>query len=104
MARCTRKYVLEVHHKNRNGGNDLGNAEVLCEPCHEATSSYGTLGTSPPAFSQETKEAALQRAGWQCECTRSGGCHQQESEYFYLVIHESYFVLLENGKTKIAVG
>lgn len=75
MARCTQKYGLEVHHKNRNGGNDLGNAEVLCNPCHEATSSYGTIGTSPPAFSQDTKDTALRHAGNQCECTRIGGCH-----------------------------
>ena len=75
MARCTRTWNLEVHHKNRYGGNDLGNAEVLCNPCHEATSSYGTSGTSPPAFSQDTKDKVLKRAGNQCECTRTSGCH-----------------------------
>jgi hypothetical protein len=75
MARCTRTYGLEVHHKSRTGGNDLGNAEVLCSPCHEATPSYGTPGTSPPDFSEDTKERARRRAGNQCECTRTGGCH-----------------------------
>ena len=74
MARCTRTRDLEVHHKNRNGSNNLGNAEVLCNPCHEATGSYGTPGNSPPAFSQDIKEAALKNANWQCECTRTG-CH-----------------------------
>jgi 5-methylcytosine-specific restriction endonuclease McrA len=75
MARCTKTYGLEVHHRNRNGGNGLDNAEVLCEACHEATPSYGTPGVSPPDFSEETKQAALRRAGNQCECTRTGGCH-----------------------------
>ena len=75
MARCTRTWGLEVHHKNRYGSNDLGNAEVLCSQCHEETSSYGTPGTSPSEFSQETKDKALRRAGNQCECTRTGGCH-----------------------------
>lgn len=75
MARCTRTNGLEVHHKNRSGGNDLGNAEVLCQPCHEATSSYGTPGTSPPDFTEETKRQAHQRAGGRCECLRTGGCH-----------------------------
>jgi len=75
MARCTRTYGLEVHHKRRDGGNDLSNAEVLCEPCHEETSTYGEPGKTPPEFSYETKDKALQRAGYQCECTRTGGCH-----------------------------
>ena len=71
---CVIQANLEVHHKNRNGGNDLGNAEVLCQQCHEATYSYGTSGSSPPAFSQDTKDRAMRRAGNQCECTREG-CH-----------------------------
>ena len=75
MARCTRTRNLEVHHKRRDGGNDLSNAEVLCEPCHEATSTYGVPGSAPPEFIEETKQAALRRAGNQCECTRTGGCH-----------------------------
>jgi len=75
MAQCTKTYGLEVHHRNRNGGNDLGNAEVLCSSCHTDTGTYGTPGRTPPAFSEETKQAALRRAGNQCECTRTGGCH-----------------------------
>jgi hypothetical protein len=75
MARCTTKYGLEVHHIDPNGGNDLGNAQVLCQPCHEATPSYGGPGPSPPAFSEDTKKHALTNAGGQCECTRTGGCH-----------------------------
>jgi 5-methylcytosine-specific restriction endonuclease McrA len=75
MARCTRTRNLEVHHKRRDGGNDLSNAEVLCEKCHIATSTYGILGKTPPEFTEETKKAALKRAGGRCECTRSGGCH-----------------------------
>ncbi len=75
MARCKRTRNLEVHHRRRDGGNDLSNAEVLCGSCHTATSTYGVSGTTPPAFTVATKIAALRRAGDQCECTRSGGCH-----------------------------
>lgn len=75
MARCKETKKLQVHHKRRDGGTEVGNAEVLCSPCHAATSTYGTPGKSPPAFSETTKEAALRRAGDQCECTRTGGCH-----------------------------
>jgi 5-methylcytosine-specific restriction endonuclease McrA len=75
MARCTKKYGLEVHHKRRGGGNGLDNAEVLCQKCHEATITYAEPGKSPPPFDQSTKDKALKRAGNQCECTRTGGCH-----------------------------
>lgn len=75
MARCTVKRSLEVHHKRRDGGNSLENAEVLCQNCHKATSTYGVSGTSPEPFTQETKDKALKRANNQCECTRTGGCH-----------------------------
>lgn len=75
MTRCTRIRNLEIHHKRRDSGNDLSNAEVLCGPCHSATSTYGVQGKTPPAFTVGTKEAALKRAGNQCECIRSGGCH-----------------------------
>jgi len=70
MARCSRTRNLEVHHKRRDGGNGLDNAEVLCSDCHANTSTYGTPGKSPEPFSQETKDRALKRAGHQCECTR----------------------------------
>ncbi len=75
MARCVRTRDLEVHHKRKDGGNDLSNAEVLCPQCHQATSTYGPPGKSPPPFDQATKDKALKRSGNQCECTRSGGCH-----------------------------
>ena len=75
MSRCSTKSNLEVHHKRRDGGNTLSNAEVLCQKCHKATATYGTPGKSPEAFSQETKDAALKRAGNRCECNRIGGCH-----------------------------
>ena len=55
---------------NRAGGNDIGNAEVLCEPCHQATRSFGVPGKSPPAFSQEVKTRAISNAGNRCQCTR----------------------------------
>ena len=75
MARCTRTKGLEVHHKRRDGGNGLDNAEVLCLPCHTATSTFGSPGKSPPPFSEETKRVAFILAGNQCQCTRTGGCH-----------------------------
>ncbi len=76
MSRCIRTAELEVHHKNRSAGNDLSNAQVLCQQCHEKTPSYGQEGTSPPDFSEETKQQALRRAGNQCECTSDyRGCH-----------------------------
>mgnify|MGYP003804941827 FL=1 len=71
MARFTRTRNLEVHHIRRGGGNGLDNAEVLCSDCHAKTSTYGTSGKSPDPFSQDTKDRALKRAGYQCECTRS---------------------------------
>ena len=75
MARCTKKSNLDVHHKRKDGGNGLENAEVLCEACHMATYSFGTHNPSPLPFLRETKEKALERAGNQCECTKTGGCH-----------------------------
>lgn len=70
MARCKNTKDLEVHHKRRDGGNGLDNAEVLCQSCHSNTSTYGVPGTSPPRFSQATKEDTLKRAGYRCECER----------------------------------
>ncbi len=75
MARCTAKSNLEVHHKRRDGGNGLDNAEVLCQKCHKATETYGTPGKSSDLFDQATKEKALKLASNQCECTHTGGCH-----------------------------
>jgi hypothetical protein len=65
---------LEIHHKQRDGGNGIDNAQVLCQSCHEKTPSYGKEGKSPPEFSSQTKEAVLKRAGNQCECERPK-CH-----------------------------
>ncbi len=74
MARCTQTKNLEVHHKNSKGSNGLDNARVLCEPCHEATNSYGKPGKSPPAFTEKTKEEAKENAKNRCECALTG-CH-----------------------------
>ncbi len=73
--RCTRKRDLAVHHKRRNAGNELSNAEVLCPECHKATNTFGTSGRTPPGFSGQTIQDALERAGFRCECRRIGGCH-----------------------------
>jgi 5-methylcytosine-specific restriction endonuclease McrA len=75
MARCTRTRDLEVHHKRRDGGTGIDNAEVLCPTCHQATTSYGTPGKSPAPFSEDVKAKAIRNAGSQCECIRTGGCH-----------------------------
>lgn len=75
MSRCTTKRNLQVHHKRRDGGNGIDNAEVLCPNCHKETSSFGSPGKSPPPFSDDIKQKALKRADNQCECTRTGGCH-----------------------------
>ena len=75
MSRCGSTRGLEVHHKRRDGGNGLDNAEVLCHFCHVNTSTYGVSGDSPPPFSQKTKNEALLRAGNKCECSRKGCGH-----------------------------
>ncbi len=75
MPRCTRTQNLDVHHKRRDGGTRLDNAEVLCPPCHQATTTYGDAGRTPPPFDEATKKAALRNAGNRCECTRTTGCH-----------------------------
>jgi len=75
MARCVRTQNLEVHHKRIDGGNDLGNAQVLCKDCHVNTSTYGSTGhKSPPPFDVGTKESALKRAGNRCECDKGDCC------------------------------
>ena len=74
-TRCNSTKNLEVHHKRIDGGNGLNNAEVLCHKCHENTSSYGNSNhPSPPPFSEKTKQDALKRADYKCECTRVN-CH-----------------------------
>ncbi len=72
MAQCANTINLEVHHKNINGGNDILNAEVLCQICHQNTASYGVAGReSPPPFDETTRQLAFSRANFICECTRS---------------------------------
>jgi len=73
--RCGSDKKLEVHHRNRENGNSLENAEVLCHDCHVQTSTYGQEGDSPPSFTEETKKDALKRAGGRCECTRTSCNH-----------------------------
>ncbi|MFA8342044.1 MAG: HNH endonuclease [Rhodothermaceae bacterium] len=75
MGRCFRTTNLEIHHKRRDGGNDIKNAQVLCQKCHSQTSTYGIPGNTPPPFSPMIKKMALLSAGNQCECTSDRGCH-----------------------------
>lgn len=72
--RCSSTRNLEIHHVTRTGGNQLNNAQVLCHDCHVNTQTYGVPGNSPAPFTQDTKDAALRRAGNRCECTRDR-CH-----------------------------
>jgi hypothetical protein len=78
--RCTND-AEEIHHKRRSGGDgldELPNAEALCEECHQNTSTHSEPmpkgQKSPPPFPQGVKDAAHERAGGQCECTREN-CH-----------------------------
>ena len=73
-ARCTSTRNLEVHHLNRGAGASLSNAKVLCQSCHSKTRSYGQPGFNPTDFTQSVKDAALERAGYRCECIRDF-CH-----------------------------
>jgi 5-methylcytosine-specific restriction endonuclease McrA len=75
MNRCKSTTGLSVHHIRRDGGNEISNAKVLCGPCHENTSTFGTPGESPPPFSKATREQALKNAGNRCQCTSPSGCH-----------------------------
>ncbi len=78
MSQCQRAYHLEVHHKRWDGPNSLANAEVLCPRCLAARDPFGIEPRPDVPFSFDVKEEALRRAGWQCECTSSGTCHNAE--------------------------
>lgn len=78
-GRCMNISQLEVHHKNRGltekeGLNELSNAEVLCETCHDKVNQRLDKPTGNPEFPNEIRTAALKRAGNRCECTRKD-CH-----------------------------
>lgn len=75
ISRCTRTTNLDVYPLRRDGSSVLDNAQVLCRRCQAATKGYEPPSRKPPGFDHATKEAALQRAGHQCECTRIGACH-----------------------------
>ena len=79
MGRCKATENLEIHHKRRDGGNGIENAQVLCHSCHVNTSTYGVEGKSPPEFSSEIKDDALFHAGNRCECVKEG-CHVSDEE------------------------
>lgn len=74
LGRCRATKQLELHHKNRSAGNDLANAQVLCQHCHERTHSYGRPGKTPPSFPPEVRERAFKRADNRCECVEAD-CH-----------------------------
>jgi hypothetical protein len=72
VARCNRTENLSVQRRRSDASNDLGNAQVLCPECSAALS---VRGMHWPAFTERTREAALNLAGNRCECTRHGECH-----------------------------
>jgi len=74
MRKCNIKTNLEIHHRHRNGRNGLDNAQVLCQGCHSQTGTYGKPGKSPDPFSERTKELALQKANYQCQCLGCSHC------------------------------
>ena len=79
MERCKRKKDLQIHHKRVDGGNEINNAQVLCEPCHKATASHSDPNhTSPQPFTQSVKDEALKLAGNQCQCTKGQCCDSLE--------------------------
>jgi len=71
--RTAPQFPLTVHHIDRNSGNGINNARVLCNPCHTQTPTYGKEGTSPPDFSEATRKQALKDAENKCQC---GGCDE----------------------------
>lgn len=75
MPRCTRRSNLDIHLKGRDDGIGLDNAVVLCRKCHEAGGAAGDPETNPPEFDSYTAYKAQVRAGYQCECMRTDGCH-----------------------------
>jgi hypothetical protein len=75
IDRCTRTTGLDVYPLRRDGDGGLDNAQVLCRRCHAAAKGYELPGRKPPPFDRPTKDAALERAGHRCECTRIGACH-----------------------------
>jgi 5-methylcytosine-specific restriction endonuclease McrA len=72
--RCKNTRNLEIHHIKDDGGNNLNNAQVLCQACHTNIHAYGKLDHSPQSFQQDVKEAALKKAGNRCQCI-SDNCH-----------------------------
>ncbi len=68
MARCTQRTELDVHHIDGSNGNGIGNARVLCHPCHVETGTYGWSGPPPRGFTQTIKDQALADAGQRCQC------------------------------------
>jgi hypothetical protein len=75
VDRCTRTTGLDVYPLRRDGDNSLENAQVLCRSCQAAARGYELPGRKPLPFDPATRDAALERAGHQCECTRIGACH-----------------------------
>lgn len=71
MKRCNKNNGLEVRHKRKDGGNDLSNAEVLCESCRAYTLIYDTPGPSPAPFPDSVKRQAKARSCYRCECKRN---------------------------------
>ena len=64
MARCTRRYGLEIHHRRRDGGNGLDTANKLCQsvsnPADETTEVFlDELPSMVDVFGNDTKRSHL---------------------------------------------
>lgn len=77
MARCTGIGNLEIHYKKLNGGSGVDNTILLCQKCLSAELLNSPRVVNPPEFDEMVKIQALSRAGYQCECNRTNGCHER---------------------------
>jgi hypothetical protein len=75
MPRCTNTRNLELHHLTTDSGATLENAQVLCPSCRLRAATYETPGKATLSFAEHIRKKALKRAGYQCECTSTRGCH-----------------------------
>ena len=78
MARCTGIGNLEVHYKKLDGGAGLDNTIVLCRKCLLAVLQDSPEEINLPVFDEMVRLQAMSRAGYQCECERTNGCHNKQ--------------------------
>lgn len=72
MSQCQNIKNIDVRHKRSNRGNDLDNAEVLCQACYEKTAMYKQSKYVTEPFPNNIKAVAMALAKNKCQCTRVG--------------------------------